>query len=174
MFLIADINLKDFFYQYYLYPKSLGGTRFDWLFPFEFQRIFWRYKLQYISIAILIYIFIKFTFYKKEYKFLRLYYFLSLILFCLLTIMHQLMTINAIFIYCLIPIFCAFSNIYGLKYLNSKKIISNFLIVLTLCSTVYYFLNYVNNRTFMDLRGIELNNSVTENLFIPNYQILNG
>ena len=167
LFLIADINLKDFFYQYYLYPKSLGGTRFDWLFPFEFQRIFWRYKLQYISIAILIYIFIKFTFTKKNINFLDYIISLSLILFCLLTIMHQLMTINAIFIYCLIPIFCAFSNIYGLKYLDSKKIISNFLIVLTLCSTVYYFVNYVNNRTFMDLRGIDLNNSVNGKLIHP-------
>ena len=65
--------------------------------------------------------------------------------------MHQLMTINAIFIYCLIPIFCGFSHIYSKKYLK-KKMIGSFLITLTLCSTVYYYSNYVKNRTFMDLR----------------------
>ena len=37
------------FTQYFLYPKSLGGTRLEWLFPFDFQRIFWRFKLQYFS-----------------------------------------------------------------------------------------------------------------------------
>ena len=167
LFFIAEINLKDFFYQYYLYPKSLGGSRFEWIFPFEFQRIFWRYKLQYISVFILIYIIVKFTFLKKDISFLDYLISLSLIFFCLLTIMHQLMTINAIFIYCLIPIFCAFSNVYGLKYLNSKKILSNFLIVLTLCSTIYYFFSYVNNRTFMDLRGVNLNNSIDGGLIHP-------
>ena len=74
--------------------------------------------------------------------------------------MHQLMTINAIFIYCLIPIFCGFSHIYSQKYLKSEKIIGRFLIALTLCSTVYYYSTYVKNRTFMDLRGINLENSI--------------
>ena len=98
---------------------------------------------------------------------------ISVISFCLLTIMHQLMTINAIFIYCLIPIFCGFSHIYSKKYLN-KKIISRFLITLTLCSTVYYYFNYIKNRTFMDLRGVDLENSVDGKKYIQSYQISNG
>ena len=74
--------------------------------------------------------------------------------------MHQLMTINAIFIYCLIPVFSGFSQVYNEKYLKKKKILNNFLIILTLSSTIYYYLNYVHNRTFMDLRGIDLRNSI--------------
>tara|TARA_Y100000590_G_scaffold429411_1_gene541964 strand:+ start:130 stop:759 length:630 start_codon:yes stop_codon:yes gene_type:complete len=70
------------------------------------------------------------------------------------------MTINAIFIYCLIPIFCGISHIYSKKFLTQEKIISKFLITLTLCSTVYYYSSYVKNRTFMDLRGINLGNSI--------------
>ena len=31
---------------------------------------------------------------------------------------------------------------------------------MTLCSTVYYYSTYVKNRTFMDLRGINLENSI--------------
>ena len=45
---------------------------------------------------------------------------LGVISICLISICHQLMTINAIFIYCLIPIFCGFSHIYSEKYLNNK------------------------------------------------------
>ena len=70
------------------------------------------------------------------------------------------MTINAIFIYCLIPIFCVFSHTYSERYLKKEKIIGRFLIVLTLCSTVYYYSNYVKNRTFMDLRDVNLENSI--------------
>ncbi len=161
LFFLADIDLKSFFYQYYLYPKSLGGSRFDWLQPFEFKRIFWRYKLQYLSIAVLIFIFTSFLFSKKKINLSDFLISLGFILFCLLTIMHQLMTINAIFIYCLIPIFSGFSHVYVGRYLNNKKILNNFLIVLTLSSTIYYFINYVHNRTFMDLRGIDLKNSVS-------------
>ena len=157
---LAKIDLKDFFYQYFLYPQSLGGTRFDWLFPFEFKRIVWRYKLQYFSVAILIYIFFKYFFKKIKIDFSDILIIFGFIFFCFLTIMHQLMTINAIFIYCLIPVFSGFSQVYNEKYLKRKKILNNFLIILTLSSTIYYYLNYVHNRTFMDLRGIDLRNSI--------------
>ena len=164
---LVDINFNDFIIQYFAYPKSLGGSRFEWLSPFEFQRIFWRYKLQYLSVGILIYLFIKFSFSKTKKNFSDYLIIISIISFCLLTIMHQLMTINAIFIYCLIPIFCGFSHIYSKKYLNWEKIISRFLITLTLCSTVYYYFNYIKNRTFMDLKGVNLSNSIDGNKIHP-------
>ena len=119
---LAKIDLKDFFYQYFLYPQSLGGTRFDWLFPFEFKRIVWRYKLQYFSVAILIYIFFKYFFKKIKIDFSDILIIFSFIFFCFLTIMPQLMTINAIFIYCLIPVFSGFSQVYNEKYLKRKNI----------------------------------------------------
>ena len=73
------------------------------------------------------------------------------------------MTINAIFIYCLIPIFCAFSNIYSNKFLKNKKI-SYFLISLSFVSSIYYYINYVQNRTFMDLGKSDLTKAVDGNL----------
>ena len=72
---------------------SLGGSRFEWLFPFDFKRIIWRFKLQYLSILVLIYLFIKFSFEKKGEKFSDYLIIFSVIIFCLLTIMHQLMTL---------------------------------------------------------------------------------
>ena len=166
---LADVNFKDFLYQYYFYPKSLGGTRLEWLFPFEFQRIIWRYKLQYLSIAILIYLFVKSILKGKKIEFSDYLIISGLIIFCLITIMHQLMTINAIFIYCLIPVFCGFSHIYVQKYLNKKKILNSFLITLTLCSTIYYYVNYIQNRTFMDLRDVDFENSIDGNLIHPKF-----
>tara|TARA_A100001011_G_C14284631_1_gene833085 strand:- start:54 stop:1604 length:1551 start_codon:yes stop_codon:yes gene_type:complete len=156
---LANINFNDFLTQYFLYPKSLGGSRFEWLFPFEFKRIIWRFKLQYLSIAVLIYLFVKFSLTKNKI-FSDYLVILSVIFFSLLTIMHQLMTINAIFIYCLIPVFSGLSHVYLKKYLINRNLISNFLIILSLCSTIYYYLSYVKNRTFMDLRDVNINNSV--------------
>ncbi len=164
---LGNIDFNDFIIQYFSYPQSLGGSRLEWLSPFEFQRIFWRYKLQYLSIGVLIYLFIKFSFLKNKENFSDYLIIICIISFCLLTIMHQLMTINAIFIYCLIPIFCAFSHVYSKKYLSGKKIISQFLLTLTLCSTIYYYFNYIKNRTFMDLRGVNLANSINGNEIHP-------
>ncbi len=164
---LAEINVQDFFYQFFLYPKSLGGTRFDWLSPFEFNRIILRYKLQYLSISILIYIIFKFYAKRIKINFADYLIIFGVIFFCILTVMHQLMTINAIFIYCLIPIFCAFSHIFSVKYLIKKKLISNFLLILTLSSTIYYYISYIQNRTFMDLRGVNLDESIDGELIHP-------
>ena len=35
---LGDIKFNDFLIQYFSYPMSLGGSRFEWLFPFEFQK----------------------------------------------------------------------------------------------------------------------------------------
>jgi|TARA_B100001741_G_scaffold287891_1_gene265693 hypothetical protein len=158
LFLIAKINFIDVFYQYYLYPSSLGETRLDWLLPIEFKRFIWRFKIFYISIAVLIYILI-IQLIKKNHALVDNLIMLGVISICLISICHQLMTINAIFIYCLIPIFCGFSHIYSEKYLNNK-FVNIFLILLTLGSTVYYFTKYVNSRTFMDLKNVDFNKSI--------------
>jgi hypothetical protein len=160
---LSNIKFEDFFTQYILFPKSLGSTRLDWVFPLEFQRIVLRFKIHYISIAFLILILFKEILRKKKIiKIEDVLILISLIFSCFIFIFHQLMTINAIFIYCLIPIFCAFSQIYSNIYYKLKYI-NHFLIVLTLFSTFYYFINYVNNRTFMDLKNVDFNNAVDGN-----------
>tara|TARA_B100001564_G_scaffold313188_1_gene286547 strand:+ start:4053 stop:5606 length:1554 start_codon:yes stop_codon:yes gene_type:complete len=164
---LGNINFSDFFIQYFLYPQSIGSGRLEWLFPFEFKRIIWRFKLQYLSIAVLLYLFVKFSILKKHKLSFDDLIIFGLILFCILTIMHQLMTINAIYIYCLIPIFCGFSSVYAKKYLDKQIHISFFLIVLTLGSSLYYYFSYVKNRTFMDLRGVNLENSIDANAIHP-------
>ena len=158
--LLVNIDFNDFFTQYILFPKLLGGTRLDWVFPLEFQRFVLRFKILYLSISIMVLILINSFFLKgKKINIEDLIIIFCLIFTCILFIFHQLMTINAIFIYCLIPIFSGFSHIYALKFYN-RKYINYFLIILTFFSTIYYFINYVHNRTFMDLRDVDLKNSV--------------
>ncbi len=156
----AEINFEDFLIQYILFPQSLGATRLDWIFPLEFQRIVLRFKIHYFSIGLIIYILIKdFIFKKYKINFSEKLIFTSLILTCFFFIIHQLMTINAIFIFCLIPIFFGFSHIISSNYLKNK-LINYFIIFFTLASSVYYFYNYIHTRTFMDLKDIEMKNSV--------------
>lgn len=156
----GDIKLKDFYLQYILFPQSLGATRLDWVFPLEFQRVVLRFKIHYLSLLILFYIlFRNFYFKDLKIKYENILIITSLILTCFLFIFHQLMTINAIFIYCLIPIFAGFSNLYS-DILIKKKIVSYYIILLTLLSTIYYFWNYVHNRTFMDLRSVDISKAI--------------
>ena len=157
---IGKINFYDFLNQYILFPQSLGGDRLDWVFPLEFKRVVWRFKLLYLAISILLIVYIK-EFLKDKKNILKVDLLImgSLIFCCLALIFHQLMTINSIFIYCIIPIFCGFSHVYYKTYFN-KKYLNYFLLLLTITSTIYYFINYVNNRTFMDLRNVNLKNSV--------------
>ena len=156
---LNNIQFNDFLTQYILFPKSLGGSRLDWVFPLEFQRFVLRFKIHYLSIIVLFFILINSLVKKIKINLEDILIMSCLILTCILFIFHQLMTINAIFIYCLIPIFCAFSHIYSDNFFK-KKYISNFLVILTFCSTCYYFITYVHNRTFMDLRKVDLSKSI--------------
>ena len=53
------------------------------------------------------------------------------------------------------------------KIFRKTKTNKYFLISLTLCSTVYYYFTYIKNRTFMDLRGVNLENSIDGGLIHP-------
>ena len=158
--LLLDIEIIDFINQYFLFPQSLGATRLDWVFPFEFKRIVLRFKIHYISIFFLVFILIKYSIAKeRKIKIEEVLIALSLIFTCLLFIFHQLMTINAIFIYCLIPIFFAFSHIYCENFYN-KKSFKIFFVSALLISSTYYFIKYVHTRTFMDLKSVDISKAV--------------
>lgn len=162
MLLYGKIEFNDFFTQYILFPQSLGSSRLDWVLPFEFKRFVWRFKLLYLSITVFLVLLIRYLVNKKvKISIEDFIIILSIVFTCLLFIFHQLMTINAIFIYCLIPIFSGLSHSYS-KMLNVNRIrlVNYSIIILTFCSSIYYFINYVQNRTFMDLRNVDFENSI--------------
>lgn len=158
--IFADIKFIDFINQYILFPQSLGASRLEWVFPLEFKRFILRFKIHYLSIFFMFLIIVRSILFKnKKIKMEDYIVLLTLITLCILFIFHQLMTINAIFIYCLIPIFLAFSHIYS-DIFYKIKYLKNFFIIFLLISSSYYFITYVHNRTFMDLRNVDLNKAI--------------
>ena len=156
-FVSAGIPFESFFLQYILYPLSLGENRLSFILPLEFSQIILRQKLIHISSVLLIIFCIKklLKSYKNLYSKDVLIVF-SLILSAWVLIAHQLMTINGIFIFFIIPILAGFSHIYSSQELNQKKYVLHSLVVFTLVSTIYYGYKYVHQRDFMDLRNTNM------------------
>ena len=158
---IGKIPIMNFVDQYILFPISLAENRLEFIFPLEFSRVILRFKLLHLASLTLIVVCIKKTF--ENYKYLKSDEFLSIVALLGSTyalIAHQLMTINGIFIFFIIPILCGFSHIYYLKYFKNKKYIYFLLILLSISSTIYYGVKYIDKRDFMDLRKISMENSI--------------
>jgi len=161
IFLVLEISIKSFIYQYILFPLSLGESRLDFLFPLEFKRIFLRYKLIHFSSFLLLFIIIKNIFNRFSYiKSTEFIIILSLIGSSYALIAHQLMTVNGIFIFFIIPILCGFSHIFYLKYFKEKKYILYALIILSFFSTLHYGYKYIHKRDFMDLKDAKIKKSI--------------
>jgi len=165
---LGKISLISFIQQYILFPMSFGESRLGegFLFPLEFQRVILRFKLIHLSAILLFIVAAKNI--AHNYKYLVSNEFLSISALIGLTfslIAHQLMTINGIYIYFLIPILIGFSHIYFLKYFKSKIYILYLLIFLCTSSTVYYGHEYINKRNFMDLDNANISKAIDAKFF---------
>ena len=85
---------------------------------------------------------------------------LSLILSSLALIAHQLMTINGMFIFFIIPIMAAFSHIFLLKYYKSRNYLLYLSILLSVISSMHYTNKYILTRDFADLSEVNLKNTI--------------
>ena len=160
--IVSKISFVSFYEQYISFPLSIGKTRYEYfLFPLEFSRIVLRHKLIHLSTIILIIVSIKNIIHNLKYfrsnEFLIT---LSLIGSSYSLIAHQLMTINGMFIFFIIPILVGFSHIYYLKHFKNKKYILFFLIFLAFSSTAHYGYKYIHKRDFMDLRNVDMRKAV--------------
>ena len=154
------ISFQSILIQYFLYPMSLGETRLEWLFPFEFQRFVFRHKLIYIALTIPIFLLFR-SIYKNVYSIIEKdnLIFILLVGTLLIFITHQLMTINGLYIFFLIPVFAGFSHVFS-KDLKKKKYLINFFLILSLISTIYYHQKYISKRDTLLLRESDLSKSV--------------
>ena len=115
---ILDINFIDFYNQYVDYPLSIGENRLqDFLFPFEFDRVFLRHKWIHLFLLPIYFLFLKSLFKKDFYKSSDLIVFGAIIFSSYSFIFHQLMTINGLFIFFLIPIYAGLAHCF----INYKK-----------------------------------------------------
>lgn len=157
----SKISITSFLEQYILFPLSLGKSRLDFILPLEFNRIILRFKLIHLSSVVLLFVAIKKII--EDIKFIKdpnILIIISLLSSSFALIAHQLMTINGMYIFFLIPILCGFSQIYYSKYLKDKKYILYFLILLSIGSTFHYGNKYINKRDFMDLRNVDINGAI--------------
>ena len=158
---MSKIPFLNFFQQYILFPLSLGESRLEFFFPVEFKRFVLRFKLIHLSSIILLIVIIKNIF--NNFKYIKSEDFIvlsSLIGSSYALIVHQLMTINGLFIFFVIPILAAFSHIFLLKNFKQKSYIVYFLIFLSLGSTIHYYNKYILKRDFMDLKNANFKNAV--------------
>ena len=163
----AQITLISFFEQYILFPISIGKVRIEnFLFPLEFSRIFLRFKL--IHFALIIPIIVIYKNLKNDFKYIYNIEFFTIIALIGLSyalIVHQLMTINGMYIFFIIPILVGFSHVYYNKYYRNKKYILPLLLILAFCSTAHYGYKYIHKRDFMDLRKANMKNSIDAGVF---------
>ena len=169
-FLILKLNnilLSSFIEQYLLYPLSIGKSRMEnFLFPLEFKRIVLRHKWIHLSILILIVVLFKNLItninYIKKKEFIIL---AALIPTNYALIAHQLMTINGLFIFFLIPIMGGFSHVYWDKYYSNRKKSLILMISLIVITSFYYQYKYIFSRNFLGLTHNDIQNSVSAEIF---------
>ena len=159
--IIAEIPFNLFLEQYILFPISVGGGRYEYLEQIDFTRFFLRFKLIHLGSIVLIATIIKNT--KREMRYLKSNEFI--IIATLITcsygfVTHQLMTINGIFIFFIIPILFGFSHIFYLKYFSNHKYILYLIIIIVSGSTIHYGNKYIHKRDFWDLQNVSLKNTI--------------
>ena len=172
-FFLNNISLSSFWYQYVLFPLTIGDIRLnsDFLFPLEFNRIITRFKIIHLSLVpILISVFFDL---KKKSEILSnkdFYIKLSVILFSYSLIFHQLMTLNQKYIFMIIPVNLAFAYIYAKDF--KYKYINQLLFFIGLATIIYYKVTYLDNRKFMELENANLNNAENAKMLNPKFQSL--
>ncbi len=173
-FIITGVEIKDFITQIFLFPLEFGQNRIvSGEKAFEEAKLINKLTfrgtighLKFIFFFIMINIIILFFNIKRSRKkfWVNKSILLNIfILACTLSfIFHQLITANQTFIFVLIPILCGLMliqlNIFKSTKINKLKIL---FIVLTIFSTLKYHIEYNENRKFMDLQNVNLNNSVS-------------
>tara|TARA_B100001013_G_C24610487_1_gene442938 strand:- start:147 stop:1712 length:1566 start_codon:yes stop_codon:yes gene_type:complete len=149
------IELSSFLDQYIFYPQAVGAERFKNL-NFTYKGTIDHFKFIYLAIIPLFYVNFKKIFYKKNYiKHNDFYIFLSLFFLTFSLILSQQLTKNQTFIFFLIPILAAFSQIslIGIK-LKYKKLIYLFIVLICLLTTIKYHLRFNEDRKFHELQNV--------------------
>jgi hypothetical protein len=154
---LFNVDLNQFLKQYFLYPQTIGASRFEeW--ELSFNKAVSTLKFLHLTILPLIFIFLKNLFFKKNYTHENVFFVnLNLILFSMFLIIHQWLTLNFIFIFFLIPFLCAIiqSNI---EKLNVKKWLNFILILFCLLVTIKYHFRFNEERKMLDLENTDLSN----------------
>ena len=157
---IEKIPLQNFLEQMVLYPLSIGADR-----TVSIYEAFKLRALNYKFIYFLLFYLILILLFKKNYnKFSKpnLYLFISIILFTLTMVIHQVMTKNQNFIFFLIPLnICLIFYINDKIKIKNKKKINLFFLIVCIFLTIKYYDRFIDKRKFHDLQNVNLDNAIS-------------
>ena len=171
IFFINQIPFDNFLIQYIFYPMSIGSDRIENL-NFSLKGVIGQFKFIYICLIPLILIFFKIILRKEIFKKEKKNFFIIFLIIgsTLIFIYTQLLARNQIFIYFLIPIVTAFSQIYFFNYFKSKYLIY-IIIGVCLFSVTKYHIRFNEQKKFMELANVNLELAVNGNKI---HKIFNG
>ena len=174
--LITKTPVRDFIFQYILFPMTIGSGRilddnsaFTSLSEqLNINRLIGDFKFIHIFLILLIFITLKNIINKsnKSENYLIVANLLILIS-TFLFIFHQLITANQIFIFGLIPIIAGFFQINLNSQNNNKKYLNLLVIVLVAFCTVKYHYRFNIERKFMDLENVNLEKAISASQLSP-------
>ena len=151
------IKLEVFLDQYIFYPSTIGLERIK---TYDLISINILEKYIFILISILPLIYINFLNFFKDKNYIKnnnFFLFLILLFFTISLIFHQTLTKNQIFIFFLIPILTAFSQISLIQSkFKFKKFICFIIILSCIFSTFKYHFRINEERKFHELSSVNL------------------
>lgn len=154
-FYLTKIPISDFLTQYIYFAGSVGDHRIsNW--ELDFLGIIHEFK--FIIIPFIYSVYLNIIYYKSKIKdeFVIL---LSINLFTVLMIFHQILTMNENYIFFLIPLLTAFIHTYNLnKY--TKNVFLYSIIALCLFAVTKYHLRFNEQRKFHRLEKVNLEKAV--------------
>ncbi len=153
---IYKVDVNSFFTQYFLYPRSIGLARISDL-DLTFNKAISNFKFIHLLLLPLLFIFIKKILKRNCLNDNNFFVTFNIILFSILLIIHQWLTLNFIFIFFLIPILSATiqSNLNKNKF---SKFLNFSLILFCLVVTTKYHLRFNEERKMLNLENINLSN----------------
>ncbi len=150
------ISYELFLKQYISYPQSIGSSRIN-NFNFNLNNLFNNFKFIYLLIIFLIYETFKLIKNKKILKYKEKFLINSTVLLtCFSLIFHQILTMNFIFIFFLIPLISGFIQINITKKFKYNNFLKIFLIIFTLFTTSKYHIRFNEERKMLNLEKINL------------------
>ncbi len=167
IFLIFQkIPIKDFFLQIFLFPQSIGSSRFE-NYNLNLNNLILEYKFIYIPLIALIFLNILSIIKKKNYlKSEDCKIFLLILFFSLSSIFHQIYTKNQTYIYFLIPLLSGFLIFFLKDYkFKRKEIFIILILAYSIFSTIKYNDRYNIKRHFHELTNTNLQNAIRISLF---------
>lgn len=156
--ILNEIQISEFITQYFLFPQTIGSSRIS-NFKLDLNNTILNFKFIHILLILLLYaLFKKRNIEIEENKFKFILNF-TLFIFSFSLIFHQIYTKNFIFIFFLIPIIGGVLH-NQFNFFKYKKIFINFLILITLFSTIKYHQRFNIDRKMLNLENINLDKAI--------------